>query len=122
MVRSMDGHGLRTTRKPSVSLGRELPASSTTSTAIPGSGTCAEPGLAWVTPGSGEIMIAPVSVCHHVSTMGQRSPPITRWNQVQASGLMASPTVPSKRSELRSHSPGISSPHFIMVRMAVGEV
>jgi hypothetical protein len=28
-------------------------------------------------PGSGEIMIAPVSVCHQVSTTGQRSPPIT---------------------------------------------
>ena len=29
-----------------------------------------------VAPGSGLIMIAPVSVCHHVSTTGQRSPPI----------------------------------------------
>jgi hypothetical protein len=37
----------------------------------------AEPGLAAVMPGSGEIMIAPVSVCHQVSTIGQRSPPIT---------------------------------------------
>jgi hypothetical protein len=37
----------------------------------------AEPGLARVRPGSGEIMIEPVSVCHQVSTMGQRSPPMT---------------------------------------------
>ncbi len=35
---------------------------------------------------------------------------------------MASPTVPSTRREERSYSAGISSPHFIMVRIAVGEV
>ena len=35
------------------------------------------PGLgASSRPGSGVIMIAPVSVCHHVSTTGQRSPPM----------------------------------------------
>ena len=44
---------------------------------MPGSGRIAEPGLPAVTPGSGLIMIAPVSVCHHVSTIGQRSPPMT---------------------------------------------
>ena len=38
----------------------------------------AEPGLVVVMPGSGVIMIAPVSVCHHVSTTGQRSPPMCR--------------------------------------------
>ena len=38
----------------------------------------AEPGFVVVTPGSGVIMIWPVSVCHHVSTIGQRPPPITR--------------------------------------------
>jgi acetyl-CoA synthetase len=31
---------------------------------MPGSGVIAEPGLPAVTPGSGEIMICPVSVCH----------------------------------------------------------
>ena len=35
------------------------------------------PGLVGVAPGSGLIMIPPVSVCHQVSTMGQRSPPTT---------------------------------------------
>ena len=36
----------------------------------------AAPGLPDVTPGSGLIMIAPVSVCHQVSTTGQRPPPM----------------------------------------------
>ena len=48
------------------------------SASMPGSGSVHEPGLVAVTPGSGEIMMAPVSVCHQVSTIGQRPPPITR--------------------------------------------
>ena len=47
-------------------------------------------------------MIAPVSVCHHVSTTGQRSPPMTWWYQTHASGLIGSPTDPSSRSDDRS--------------------
>ena len=43
---------------------------------MPGIGIIAEPGLPGVTPGSGLIMIAPVSVCHQVSTTGVRSPPM----------------------------------------------
>ncbi len=43
---------------------------------MPGSAVIAEPGLPAVTPGSGEIMIIPVSVCHQVSTIGQRLPPM----------------------------------------------
>ncbi len=39
---------------------------------MPGKGTVADPGFVVVTPGSGEIMIAPVSVCHQVSTIGQQ--------------------------------------------------
>ena len=53
-------------------------------------------------PGSVVIMIAPVSVCHQVSTIGQRSPPITLQYQSQAFGLIGSPTVPSRRSDERS--------------------
>ena len=45
--------------------------------AMPGIARVAEPGLVAVIAGSGAIMIAPVSVCHHVSTTGQRSPPTT---------------------------------------------
>jgi hypothetical protein len=45
---------------------------------MPGKGFVADPGFSVVTPGSGVIMMAPVSVCHHVSTTGQRSPPMKR--------------------------------------------
>ena len=38
----------------------------------PGTAASRDPGFVAVTPGSGVIMIAPVSVCHHVSTTGQR--------------------------------------------------
>ena len=76
--------------------------SSSTSANTPGNGCVAEPGFVAVMPGSGVIMIAPVSVCHHVSTIGQRSPPITLWYQSQAFGLIGSPTEPSRRSEERS--------------------
>ena len=44
---------------------------------MPGNGKVALPGLSVVVRGSGLIMMAPVSVCHHVSTTGQRSPPIS---------------------------------------------
>ena len=39
------------------------------------SGSEAEPGLVGVAPGSGLIKCPPVSVCHQVSTIGQRQPP-----------------------------------------------
>ncbi|CAB4594328.1 unannotated protein [freshwater metagenome] len=89
---------------------------------MPGSARIADPGLQAVIPGKGEIMIAPVSVCHHVSTIGQRSPPITVWYQTHASGLIGSPTEPSNRSEERLCACGNSSPHFIHVRISVGAV
>ena len=66
------------------------------------------------------IMIAPVSVCHHVSTIGQRAPPITWWYQSQAFGLIGSPTVPSIRSDVRSWRSGYSAPHLMQARIAVG--
>ena len=44
---------------------------------MPGSDRVAEPGFDVVTPGTPLIIIAPVSVCHQVSTMGQRFLPIT---------------------------------------------
>ena len=47
-------------------------------------------------------MIIPVSVCHHVSTIGQRPPPMFSWYQIHASGLIGSPTEPSRRSFERS--------------------
>ncbi len=87
---------------------------------MPGSGTVALPGFSVLTPGSGEIMMAPVSVCHHVSTIGHRPPPMFCQYQIHASGLMGSPTLPSSRSDERSWLSGNSAPHFMNVRIAVG--
>ena len=67
-------------------------------------------------------MIAPVSVCHQVSTIGQRSPPMTMWYQSHAFGLIGSPTVPSRRSLDRSYFSTCSTPHFMQARIAVGAV
>ena len=72
------------------------PLSSTSSHCTPGSGRVAEPGFSATAPGVGEIKIPPVSVCHQVSTMGQRPSPTTRWYQSHASGLIGSPTEPKQ--------------------------
>ena len=69
---------------------------------IPGSGSVHDPGTSGVTPGNGEIMWPPVSVCQNVSTMGQRPPPTLSWYHIHASGLIGSPTLPSRRSVDRS--------------------
>src|SRR3989442_5484835 len=86
----------------------------------PGKGSVAEPGFSRVTPGSGVIRIIPVSVCHQVSTTGQRPPPMRAWYQIQASGLIGSPTVPRRRNDERLQALGKETPHFMKVRMAVG--
>ena len=101
MVRSMPGHGCVRVRKPPPVSSRR-PLASTSSGTMPGKGMVAEPGLVVTTPGSGVIMMPPVSVCHQVSTMGQRPPPMCSWYQIQASGLIGSPTVPSSRRVERS--------------------
>ena len=82
----------------------------------------AAPGLVAVMPGSGVIRIPPVSVCHQVSTMGQRPPPMWVRYQIHASGLIGSPTEPSSRRLDRSCLAGRSSPHFMNVRIVVGAV
>ena len=89
---------------------------------MPGKGSVAEPGLVGIAPGSGVIMIPPVSVCHQVSTIGQRLPPIMRWYHIQASGLIGSPTVPSRRSDERSCFVGMLVAPLMNVRIAVGAV
>src|SRR5580693_9369498 len=94
----------------------------TTLAITPGSGSVAEPGLAGVAPGSGEIMIAPVSVCHQVSTIGQRFFPTASKYHFQAAGLMGSPTVPSTRRLLRSCELIHSMPHAMNARTAVAEL
>jgi hypothetical protein len=82
----------------------------------------ADPGLVVTAPGSGVIMMPPVSVCHHVSTIGQRPPPMCSRYHTQASGLIGSPTVPRRRSFDRSWRAGWSVPHFMKARIAVGAV
>src|SRR5882724_9353040 len=118
----MPGQGLRMTSLPPLQRGTAFPLSSTTSGTTPKKGRVAEPGLVGVAPGKGVINIPPVSVCHQVSIIGQRFLPIVSLYQIQASGLMGSPTVPSKRSELRSCLLGHSTPHFINALIAVGAV
>ncbi len=81
-----------------------------------------EPGFEAVAPGKVVRRMEPVSVCHQVSTMGQRPPPMTRWYQTQASGLMGSPTLPKRRKLVRSLAAGSSSPWRMKARMAVGAV
>ena len=54
-----------------------LPSASTICGITPKNGCVAEPGLSRVAPGSGVIRIPPVSVCHQVSTIGQRPSPTT---------------------------------------------
>src|SRR5579871_734461 len=98
----MEGQGLFKIRKPLPAPLIGVPLSSTISAATPGRGRVAEPGLVGVAPGTGEIMMDPVSVCHQVSTIGQRSLPITVWYHFQAVGLIGSPTEPRRRNEERS--------------------
>ena len=88
----------------------------------PKNGSVAEPGFWSMAPGRGVMRIPPVSVCHQVSTMGQRPSPTTRWYQSHTSGLIGSPTVPSRRSDLRLRLLTGSSPSRAMARMAVGAV
>src|SRR5947209_14957958 len=110
------------TRNPPWPGGTGVPSLVTISGTTPGSGRVAEPGVVGVAPGRGEIMIMPVSVCHQVSTIGHRPPPITLWYHIQASGLIGSPTLPRSRRLERSCLAGQSLPHLINARIAVGAV
>src|SRR2546427_731236 len=122
MVRSIEGHGRVSTRYPPAPGPTGLPAASTTSAAMPGNGRVAEPGLVAVMPGNGVMRMQPVSVCHHVSTMGQRPRPIVSWYQIHASGLIGSPTVPINRRDVSLYFAGHSLPQRMNVRIAVGAV
>src|SRR5260221_11909315 len=93
MPRSIDGHGFVIASSPPP-ISTVSPRSFRISAVMPGNARVAEPGLVFVIPGSGVIMVAPVSVCHHVSTIGHRALPITCWYQIHASGVIASPTEP----------------------------
>src|SRR6266850_1215936 len=118
----MAGHGLVITRYPPSFAPTGFPSRVITSTSTPGKGLVAEPGFVGVAPGKGVIMIAPVSVCHQVSTIGQRPLPMISRYHIQASGLIGSPTVPSNLRLERSCFNGQCSPHLMKARMAVGAV
>ena len=121
---NIPGQGVLIIREPLVSGSTSLPVSSTTSISNPGIGNVAEPGFNGIVsiPGKGLINIPPVSVCHHVSIIGHFFFPITLKYHFQTSGLIGSPTVPSKRKVERLNEFGISSPNFINIRSAVGVV
>ena len=59
-------------RLPAAAPAITLPSASTISGCTPKNGRVAEPGLSLVAPGSGVMRMPPVSVCHQVSTTGQR--------------------------------------------------
>src|SRR3977135_2098532 len=88
----------------------------------PKNGLVAEPGFSLVAPGSGVIRMPPVSVCHQVSTIGQRPSPTTRWYHSHASGLIGSPTEPSSLRLLREAVFPGASPSARREPMAVGAV
>ena len=110
------------TRLPSQAPSWALPAESTISGMTPKKGRVADPGLSLVAPGNGVMRMPPVSVCHQVSTIGQRFSPTTRWYHSQASGLIGSPTVPRRRRDARLVFLTGPSPAPMSERMAVGAV
>src|ERR1044071_1711044 len=122
MVRNIDGHGLRITNFPPTLGPTSFPSSFTTAGSIPKNGRVALPGFVGIAPGRGVIMIAPVSVCHQVSTTGQRPAPTFSLYHIQASGLIGSPTDPSSRREERSCFLSHWSPQRMKARIAVGAV
>src|SRR5579863_5024555 len=116
MVRAMPGQGLVMTRNPPEPRGTGWPSMVMISAATPGKALVADPGLVAIAPGIGAIMMLPVSVCHQVSVIGQRLPPIISRYHIQASGLIGSPTVPRRRRLDMSCFFGHSLPHFMKVR------
>src|SRR5262245_34683747 len=118
----MDGHGRRMINFPPTLGPTSFPFPSTIMASTPKKGRVALPGLVGIAPGKGVIMIAPVSVCHQVSTTGQRPPPIFSRYHIQASGLIGSPTDPSSRSDERSCLFSHWSPQRMNARIAVGAV
>src|SRR5882762_9238587 len=81
----MEGQGNLKHNLPSTPLPfNSFPVSSNNMGCTPGKGRVAKPGFVFVIPANGEIMIPPVSVCHHVSTIGQLFFPIFSLYKFQA--------------------------------------
>jgi hypothetical protein len=129
-VRAIAGPVSVTTMKPCTPGGTGVPSSSTIAVARPGSARVAHPGLNAASVWRGESTVAPVSDCHHVSTIGTppgTSPPESRpmfsRSHRHASGFTASPTVPRTRMDEKSYSAGTPSGNQPMSeRTSVGAV
>src|ERR1700752_2711108 len=102
MVRIMAGQGFLITGTPPCPLGTSFPISSTMAAVMPGKGSVHEPGTSGVAPGSGVIMWPPVSVCHQVSTIGQRPPPMLAWYHSPAADVGVVP-LPRRRVDRFAH-------------------
>src|SRR6476469_11198284 len=99
----IEGQGALMHRLPLAGLpATSVPFSSTNIGCTPGKGSVANDGFAGVTPAKLEINVPPVSVCHHVSTIGHFFLPIFSSYQCHASSLIGSPTVPNTFKEERS--------------------
>src|SRR5580693_3352922 len=122
MVRSIEGQGFWIVRYPVSPGPTGSPFMFTTFAATPGSGNVAEPGFVGVAPGKGEIRMEPVSVCHQVSTIGQRFFPIASKYHFHAAGLIGSPTVPSRRKLAKLCGLSHSRPQAMNARTAVAEL
>ena len=103
---------------PSTTSARPSSPRSSTVATTPGTGTPIDPGRTGE-PGSLLIMIAPVSVCHQLSSTGRSK---VSWPQTTASGFSGSPTLATCRSADRSYSLASSPPVRISIRSAVGAV
>src|SRR5947208_16153891 len=99
MVRNIEGHGRRMISLPPIFGPTSRPFSSTMAGSTPKNGSVALPGFVRIAPGRGVIKIDAVSVCHQLSTIEQRPPPILFLYHIHPSGLIGSPTV----SILRRH-------------------
>ena len=100
----MDGHGNLNASTPFLLFSsNSFPFSSRRTGKIPTSGLVAKVGFSFVTFAIEDIIIPPVSVCHHVSTIGHLLLPIFSLYQFHASSFIGSPTVPRTFNEVRSY-------------------
>src|ERR1700759_2872895 len=99
-----------------------FPFSSTSNGCTPGNGSVAQLGFDGVIRARFEIKTPPVSVCHHLSTIGHFFLPICSSYQCHASSLIGSPTVPKTFNDERSLFLYGVSPKPIKLLIAVGAV
>ena len=119
----MEGHGNLMHNFPSTfRLFNSFPSLSIIHGCIPGKGSVANVAFDGVTPARFDIIIPPVSVCHHVSTIGISFSPIFLLYQFQASSFIGSPTVPRTLRDLKSYGLTYFNPLASSALIAVGAV